>query len=375
MLASAQARGAAPMRIGIDATLVRPDRLTGIERYALSLTGELARLSPGEIVLFTRPDAPEALRGLAVEQHASPFRSRVPSDQAWLPLAAARARIDLLHMLAFPTPPLWRGPAILTVHDATPWLHRDTTSAGMRYYYRPLYRQALRRAAAILTVSHAARADLVAALALDPARVHVTHNGVDQAFFEAAPPTGPRAPYLLAVGTLEPRKNLPVLLEAFRLLRAEGRDLQLILVGRQGWTDALPLGDLAAHVRLTGTVPDASLPELYAGAACFVLPSLYEGFGLSLLEAMAAGVPAVASDIPALREVGGGAVRYAPPTSAAAFAAAIRTALADDGAARAMAGRARERARRFSWEACAAETLGVYRLVTGAPRPGAAAKP
>ncbi len=355
------------MRIGIDATLVRPDRLTGVERYALSLTTALARQAPGEIVLFVRPDAPEALTVLPVERHASPFRQRVPTEQAWLPVAAARAGIDLLHTLAFPTPPLWRGPALLTIHDATPWLHPDTVSVGMRYYYGPLYRQALRRAAGILTVSEAARDDLVTTLGIPPERLHVTHNGVDPRFFEAHTPEGPRSPYLLAVGTLEPRKNVPVLLDALRLLRTEGRDLQLVIVGRQGWADALPLRELAAHVRLTGSVGDAELAELYAGAACFVLPSLYEGFGLPLAEAMAAGAPAVASDIPALRELGGDAVRYAPCDSPRAFADAITQVLDLREETAGMVQRGRERARGYSWDACAAATLAVYREVT-APR-------
>jgi glycosyltransferase involved in cell wall biosynthesis len=354
------------MRIGIDATLVRPDRLTGIERYALSLTTALARKAPGEIVLFTRPDAPPALRALPVEQHASPFRQRVPTEQFWLPVAAARAGVELLHTLAFPTPLLWRGPALLTVHDATPWLHPDTVSAGMRYYYGPLYRQALRRAVGLLTVSEAAREDLVATLGVSRERVHVTHNGVDAHFFEARPPEGPRAPYLLAVGTLEPRKNIPALLDALRLLRAEGRDLQLVIVGRQGWADALPLRELGAHVRLTGPVEDPELAELYAGAACFVLPSLYEGFGLPLAEAMAAGAPAVASDIPALRELGGDAVRYAPPDSPRAFADAISQVLDRREETAAMALRGRERARRYTWDECAEATLAVYRESTAA---------
>ncbi len=352
------------MRIGIDATLVRPDRLTGIERYALCLASALARRAPGEIVLFTRQDAPPALKKLPVEQRASPFRYRFSIEQGWLPMAASRAGVDLLHMLAFPTPLLWRGKAAITVHDATPWLHRDTISAGMRFYYGPLYKQALRRAARILTVSESSRADLVATLGVPTEHIHVTHNGVDRCFFEARPPRGPRAPYLLAVGTLEPRKNIPVLLDAFRQLRAEGRDLQLVLVGRQGWADSLPLAELAAHVRLTGSIPDSELAELYAGASCFVLPSLYEGFGLCLAEAMAAGAPAVASDIPALRELAGDTVRYAPSGSSSAFADAIRLALDQRQESSALAKRARERARRFSWDTCAAETMEVYRALT-----------
>jgi glycosyltransferase involved in cell wall biosynthesis len=358
------------MRIGIDATLVRPDRLTGVERYAISLTRALARLAPGEVVLFTRPNAPASLQALPVEQHAAPFRRRVSIEQVWLPTAAARAKVDLLHMLAFPTPVLWRGRAVMTIHDATPWLYRHTISAGMRYYYGPLYRQALRRAARVLTVSEAAKRDLQAALGVPDPLITVTRNGVDPAFFEVRAPEGPQQRYLLAVGTLEPRKNLPFLLEVFGMLRLEGRDLELVLVGRQGWADSLPLGALAPHVRLTGSVPDAELAELYAGAACFVLPSLYEGFGLGLAEAMAVGTPAVVSDIPALRELGGDTVRYASPRDAASFAQAIAAALDGGEESRSLLARARERVRRFSWDACAEATLEIYRDLTD--RAGAA---
>jgi glycosyltransferase involved in cell wall biosynthesis len=351
------------VRIAVDATLIRPDRLTGVERYSLALVRGLAELAPGEIVLFRRPDAPEALTSLAVEQHVAPWTSRVPVEQAWLPLAARHVKTDLLHTLAFPTPLLWRGPAALTVHDATRWIHPDTVSLGMRYYYGPLYRQALHRAAAVFTVSESSRDDLVRAVGLPRDRIHVTPNGVEPIFSQARAPDGPRTPYLLAVGTLEPRKNLPALLEAFRALRRDGRDLELVLVGRQGWQHSLPLGDLAPHVRLTGTVTDAELAALYAGAACFVLPSIYEGFGLPLVEAMASGTPAVASDIPALREVGGDAVRYAPPDDSVELAHAIASVVDDRAASRERAQRARERALGFTWEACARATLEVYRRI------------
>jgi glycosyltransferase involved in cell wall biosynthesis len=352
------------MRIGIDATPIRPDRLTGIERYGLSLVTALAERAPSEIVLFTRPDAPESLTRLGVEQRRAPTAYRVPVDQAWLPIEALRARVELLHTLAFPTPVLWRGPAAMTVHDATPWLHPDTVSLGMRYYYAPLYPQAIRRAAAVFTVSEASRQDLVRSAGVSPGKLHVTPNGVDSRFFAARAPEGPRAPYLLAVGTLEPRKNLPTLLEAFRLLRREGRDLELHFVGRRGWAQWLPLGDLSPHVRLTGAVPDADLPALYAGASCFVLPSLYEGFGLPLVESMAAGAPAVASDIPALREVGADTVRYAAPGDPRSFAAAIARTIDEKDETRRLAAAARERARRFTWDACADRTLAVYRELT-----------
>lgn len=349
------------MRFGLDLTLLRAGRFSGVERHALSLVRELAALAPGEVVLFRRRDAPGDMGGLPVEQHLAPPASRPVVDQLWLPAAARRARVDFLHSLAFPTPLLWRGPSLLTVHDATPWLHRDALSPGMRLYHRPLFPQALRRAAAVLTVSEAARRDLAGATGVPAARIHVTPNGVDPRFFQSRAGAAPgERPYLLAVGTLEPRKDLPVLLDALRLLRRDGRDLRLVLAGRPGWGGALDPGDLRPQVRLAGPVADAELAALYAGAACYVLPSRYEGFGLPLLEAMASGTPAVASDIPALRELGGDAVRYAPPGDPAAFARAIASAL-DEPASEALAGAARKRARRFTWRVCAEATLRVYR--------------
>ncbi len=348
-------------RFGVDLTWLRPDRLSGAERYALELVPALAELAPGELVLFARPDLPAAVASLDVERRVATVVGRVALDQAWLPYAAFRAGVDLLHTLASPTPLLWRGLAAMTVHDATPWLHAD--AAGTRWYARPLYPQAFTRAAAIFTVSEAAKEDLVRAAGAPRDRIFVTPNGVDPRFFELRAPEGPRAPYLLAVGTFEPRKNLPVLLDAFRELRRDGRDLQLVVAGHQAFTQLLPLGDLAPHVRLAGVVPDDELRTLYAGAACFVLPSLYEGFGLPLAEAMAAGVPAVASDIPALREVGGEAVRYADPLEPAAFADAIRAALDDREGSLLRVAAGRGRARRFRWNDTARATLRVYRQV------------
>jgi glycosyltransferase involved in cell wall biosynthesis len=348
-------------RLGLDVTWLRPDRISGTERYALELVPAMARLAPGEVVLFARPDLPSPLSRLDVERHVAQVPGRAPVEQAWLPWAAARARVDLLHTLASPTPILWRGLAAMTVHDATPWLHPD--SAEARWYERPLYPQAFSRAAAIFTVSEAARDELVRSAGAPRERIVVTPNGVDPRLFELRAPEGPRAPYLLAVGTYAPRKNLPALLEAFRLLRREGRDLQLVVVGRKGWTDPLPLGDLAPHVRLTGAIGDPELHALYAGAACFVIPSLDEGFGLPLAEAMAAGVPAVASDIAALREVGGEAVRYADPHDPEDFARAVRAALDDREGSQLRAAAARGRARRFRWNETARATLETYRRV------------
>lgn len=365
------------MVIGIDATLLRPDRVTGVERYALGLLRGLAeRLAPDEVVMFLRPDAPEAARALPFRRRVAPLTARVPVDQLWLPWAARRAGVELLHTLAFPTPVLWRGPSVMTVHDATPWLFPDVVSRGMRLYYRPLFPQALARAAAVLTVSHASRRDLGDVAGVAPERIHVTPNGVEARFHAAPRPRGGR-PYLLAVGTLEPRKNLSDLVAAFRLLRRAGRDLELRVAGRAGWGGLPAIGDVAAHVRLLGPVPDPELPGLYAGAACFVQPSRYEGFGLALAEAMAAGAPCVVSEIPAHREVAGPTVRYARPGDPEPLAAAIGAALDERHVTARMVEAARLRSRRFTWGACAERTLAVYRTLTGQRlgRPAAVARP
>jgi glycosyltransferase involved in cell wall biosynthesis len=359
--AGQDARTVASSRFGVDATWLRTDRLAGIERYAIELIRALVQLAPGEIVLFARSDLPPALAAIEAERHETQILGRVPLDQGWLPWVASRAHVDLLHTLASPTPVLWRGASAMTIHDATPWLHPDAMDALARWYVKPLYPQAFSRAGVIFTVSEAAREDLVRSAGAPRDRIVVTPNGVDPLFFEARAREGPRAPYLLAVGTLEPRKNLPVLLEALRILRKDGRDLALIVAGRQAWTQSLPLGDLAPHVKLLGTVADQELATLYAGAACFVMPSLHEGFGLPLAEAMAAGAPAVASDIPALREVGGETVRYADPQDAASFASAIRDALDDREQSQLRVAAARGRARRFRWEDTARATLAAYR--------------
>ncbi len=349
------------MRVGIDVTPARAGRLTGVERYAVELVRALAARAPGEVVLFTGPGAPEAIRRLDVEQHRAPLEARLPVDQLWLPLTAARARVDLLHTLAFPTPLLWRSRSILTMHDATPWLFPQTASKGMRLYYRPLFPQALRRATMVLTPSMAARADVARATGVPQERILVAPEGVRLELFTACAAPATSDPYLLCVGTVEPRKNLATLFDAFRILVRQGRRLDLVLVGRRGWGRPLDPGDIAPRVQFTGAVDDARLADYYSGAACFVLPSLYEGFGLPLLEAMAAGTPAVASGIPALRELAGETVRYADPRDTGAFAAAIAATLDGGEETLARVRAARARAATYTWDRCADVTLAAYR--------------
>ena len=192
-----------------------------------------------------------------------------------------------------------------------------------------------------------------------------------------------RSPYCLFVGNLEPRKNLARLIEAFALMAtrapAGGTAPQLVLAGTRAWLysgilSAVAARGVADRVVFTGYVPPGDLPALYAGAACFVFPSVYEGFGLPVLEAMAAGAPVVASRVGAIPEVAGDAALLVDAAQPAALAEAIEAVLADAGLRARLVERGRARARLFSWEATARRTLAVYEAVAYARGRGEGAR-
>jgi alpha-1,3-rhamnosyl/mannosyltransferase len=186
-------------------------------------------------------------------------------------------------------------------------------------------------------------------------RIRVAHPGIDPRFGPDGPAAELGAPYLLTVGTLEPRKNLRVVLEAFALVRRTRPGLQLVLAGAQGWGEELELG--REGVRWLGHVEDDELARLYRGAAAFAYGSRFEGFGLPVVEALASGAPVVCSAHESLDEACGGAALRADPRSAEAFASALERALEPDAARRA---RGIAHARAFTWEACGAALLTGY---------------
>lgn len=235
------------------------------------------------------------------------------------------------------------------------------------------------RANAIIADSHATKQDIVARLGVAPDKVVVVHLGVDGERFAPQPAhqrsralaeLGLQPPYLLAVGTLEPRKNLMTLLHAYAALPSTVPPL--LLVGGQGWGDN-PLSllveqlGLRERVFMVGFVADRLLPALYSGAEIFVYPTLYEGFGLPVLEAMACGAPVITSNVSSLPEVAGEAAIQVNPRSASDLAEAIQTVLESPSKRSAMRQAGLLRAQSFSWERCAQETLGVYRSVLETP--------
>jgi glycosyltransferase involved in cell wall biosynthesis len=270
---------------------------------------------------------------------------------------------------------------VVTVHDLGYHYYPEAHTLTQNVYLRWSTRYNARSAARVLADSEATRRDLVSLYRIREEKIRVVYPGRDEALVPVSDPMllervyarhGVTGPYLLYVGTLHPRKNLVRLVQAFaRLLRTgdlgttgPASSLQLVLAGQKGWfyeeiyAQVRKL-DLVDHVVFTGYVPDADLPSLLSGALAFVFPSLYEGFGLPVLEAMACGVPVVCSDASSLPEVAGQAALLADPLDTEAWAEALGQVVADQDLRRTLAERGLERVRRFSWRQTAQETLRV----------------
>jgi glycosyltransferase involved in cell wall biosynthesis len=370
-------------RVGLDATPLLGPR-TGIGRYTAGLVGALSAMPDApELVLvpFTWRGAGDLTAGgAATEVPLGPRiragRRRVPAralQAAWSrtelpPVEWLAGRVDLFHATNFVAPPARRAALTVTVHDLTYLRFPElVTTASARY--RRLVPRSLARAALACTPTAAIAEEVTEAYRLPPERCVVTPLGIDDSWFDAAAPSrawltdrGLPGSYLLFVGSLEPRKNLPVLLAAYReLLAADPDTPPLVLAGPSGWGPELdaagiPQGQLVT----TGYLDHADLVQLTAGAAAFAFPSRYEGFGLPPLEALACGVPVVAADLPALREVLGEQATFVDPDDSAALAGALAKALAGDGGPAARAAR-RARAARYTWAGCAEATLDAWR--------------
>lgn len=251
----------------------------------------------------------------------------------------------------------------ITVHDLA-WLHPEAhTPPALASYLGPVVDRAIRRSTTVFTVSETVRTEVIDRYDLPPDQVLVATNAAASAFFGAESLTKEelasltiREPFLLYVGSIEPRKNLPVLLEALAMLPEE---LTLVVVGNDGGNAEQQLSvierlNLQQRVARPGFLPDEQLIRLYASAAAVVYPSRHEGFGLPVIEGMAAGVPVVASDLPVFREVGGDAVTYFDPVDTRSLVEAIDFAISSDASGEVMREVRRTQARRFDWQTSAA---------------------
>ncbi len=367
------------MRIAIDASTISTQG--GPRTYVLGLLEALLRLDrDNDYVVFYNDPSHLGRFPLAREVVLSGKNplARLWREHVLLPLACRRERVDVLHCPKSAVPFWSPCPVVVTLHDLIPIKHPETERFAARIYWRLQIPIAARRSAFIITDSEHARREIMADFRVAPEKIRAIMLGFDPAMIEERDAVAGAAvrgkyglpnDYILYVGTIQPRKNLDTLIEAFSLLKGKGTFAgKLVIVGRKGWLydtlfsriSDLGLGD---EVLFTGFVPDEELPFIYDGARVFVYLSLFEGFGLPPLEAMACGVPVVTSDTTSLPEVVGDAGIAVPPLDVERVAEALQRVLNNEETATAMREQGRRRAKSFSWEAAAKETLDVYAAV------------
>lgn len=369
------------MRIVIDARKLHD---FGIGTYIRNLVTELGVIDhESEYVLLTRPEDAAAVAGAGRNFRVAIETSRPYSlgEQWRIPRAAARARAQLLHEPHYVLPPLTRCRTVVTIHDCIHLRFPEYLPSRAAFAYaHTMIRLAARKADRVLTVSDASKRDILHYTGVAPEKVVVVPNGLDARF--AAVPDAEAVdrvrqrfqldhPFVLYVGNIKPHKNLERLIAAFASMRADGPDgLKLVVIGDEtsrhpGLRQAVHRHRLDKHVRFLGFQPAATLVTFYRLARAFVFPSLYEGFGLPPLEAMANDTPVVTSNVSSLPEVAGDAALLVDPYDVASIADGIRRAVTDEALRHDLIARGRLRAREFSWARAAADTLAVYREVVG----------
>lgn len=368
-----------PLRVGIDGRAFGSPA-PGVRRYAAGLANALVGMGePLELVALGGRDGSAIPRGVG---HVAEPR-HPPTNLGWslvgLPRAALRAGVSVIHSPAY-TAPLWgRIPVALTIHDVSYELHPEWYPYRRDWMRRAFYRRSARAAVEILTVSEFSAGEIAAAYAIPRRRITVAPLGVDHRFgpgdarLPSELPAQVTGPFVLHVGDLHERRNLPAVLDAVLIARRHVGALSaltLVLAGEdRGVGQALCAMAAAADsedaVVLLGTVSEERLGALYRCAAALVYPSLYEGFGLPLLEAMASGTPVIASTAASLPEVVGDAGILLSPLESGAWAEAIGRVVRDDDLRGRLRARGLARAAQFTWDRTARITYDVYRKAAG----------
>lgn len=368
------------MNIVLDARTVSR-RLSGVGFYVLELVRAFSRIDADHIFhILVHGDS-------AIEDLPSDPRFRIhrtsaspeshPLGDLWeefvLPRIAHTAQAHVLHGPAFLIPlRRTRIATVVTIHDLVAFTHPRTIPWKYALYMRRRIRRALQTAQRTICVSESAKRDVLRLLAPPAEKIACIHHGVSERFHPESPERidevrrryGLERPYILFVGNLEPRKNLGGLVRAFRIVRREAKEpIDLVVAGQIAWKSGELLRELGEEdvrnsVRLTGYFPAEDLPALYSGALAFVFPTLWEGFGMPVLEAMACGAPVVASRVPSIEEIAKDAAILVDPHSPDSIGSGIREAL--HGPRASFRRRGIERAAQFSWLTTARRTLEVY---------------
>jgi glycosyltransferase involved in cell wall biosynthesis len=355
------------LRIVVDVTPLSMPR-TGIGNYILGMLGGLAEADGDEVVAFSvsgprgRARIAEALGELDVarRQVVVPPSSHLWRT-AWSRLGHPAVErlagpLDVFHFSDWMYPAQRRGLRATTVYDLSPLHHPEWVAPQTRRMHGRKYAHAAKTSRVVFTISQFTADDVAETLGIPQERIEVAYPGVHPRYTAEGPQAVRDAPYVLAVATLEPRKNLPALARAFQLVRKARPELELVIAGAPvHWAEQEVAGE---GVTALGFVPDEQLPELYRGAEAFVYPSLFEGFGMPIVEAMASGTAAVSSAHPSLDEASGSAAVRVDPASPEAIAAGIEQAL-EERESRSAAGF--EHARRFTWRACGEAYLHGFR--------------
>jgi glycosyltransferase involved in cell wall biosynthesis len=351
---------------------------------ALELGSALDR-NPDCEVVFLRPYRKGPFDERGISSLRLPGCARLPGLMAFggplIARAARRARLDLVHdptgICPFTVPGSWGTfRRVVTIHDAIAFRFPQGYTKVNNFLHRRYVPITVRNTDAVITVSQFARADLQRYLAIPAERLHVVPNGVGQSFRPVpadeanavAARYGLQPPYILTVGNLQARKNLSSLIAAVRSLDESTLPHRLAIVGRPMWNDG-GLADLIKRegiehrVALTGYVADSDLPSIYSAADLFVLPSLHEGFGLPILEAMACGTPVITSDAASLPEVAGDAAVLVDARDIGMLAGTIERTARDPQLRQTLRAKGLKRAEAFDWDSVAEKTIAVYRQV------------
>jgi glycosyltransferase involved in cell wall biosynthesis len=360
------------MRVAFELTGLELD-IGGAARYAERMRHELAQADGVDLVELAQPGRRRGgtwgriARGLSRELLYVPVR---------MPRAAREVGADLLHCATPVAPARSHVPVAVTIHDVMTWRHPEWFSRVNVLHQRHVLAPALRRAALVLTSSEYSRRELADLVGVDPGRIRVTPLAVDERFSPGQPGLellerlGIRRPYVLSVGTLQPRKNIESAVRAFEALARRGIAHELVVVGARGWRDEALLemvrrSDVAERITLAGRLSDTEMIDLYRGAECFVFPSLYEGFGIPPLEAMACGAPVVSSDRTSMPEVVGDAGLLVDPENVEALARALSEVLGSEERRAELRERGLTRASAFTWRRCVELTVEAYAETLG----------
>lgn len=369
------------MNIGINALSIR-NQYAGIGVYTKNMITSLSQIDRNNrYVLFLNP---ENYNGFKVEQdnfenvlvHA-PFHKYYMWEQLYLPFVLKKKQIDIIHGPRSVLPLLCKIKSVLTIHDLAFLLFPEVMKFNPFNYWSVFVKRSALKADHIISVSESTRKDIVRLYNIAEHKITVTHEACNDSFKRIENESALEKishkynlpdRFILYVGTIEPRKNLNVLLEAMVILKRNNLNIKLIIVGKKGWLyadffDTLKRLGLGNNVIFTGYVHDEDLPGIYNLAEVFVYPSKYEGFGLPLLEAMSCGVPVIASNVSSIPEVLGDAGILVVHDDPKDFAHKIYELLTDGEIMAKMSSKGFERIKFFSWEKVAKETLKVYERV------------